>query len=359
MFSLHSVDPEFSRSFAVIIQKTPSGTEGIPPTRKYAATLYHTEFLRDRGIDYCWEMIRFNNEMVPFCKDLTPLPCESDDEDEESQDPFEKVLPSLPGEYHLKGNFEFEMCCHSKVNKACERFIKLIYGQSGSGKTVTLAKLIKRYRQAFPANNVIYGSVNSLENEPAFKEFVDPETKKSLIRELNLAKVTTVIDVFRPEFKNALLLFDDLDANCGVFRPVDLDPTLTPEVVATLPLKEKRAIARQVREKMASVSADVRGTAISAVFNARKQNLSFCYIFHEFFANRFENQLLGEAKSVVLFPSGADQATLQRWLTKKLLLSKPSAKALTERTWAKWDFLEIDKSTGRKFALMNDSLKLL
>lgn len=364
MFSLKPIDPEYSRSFAVVIQKSP--VKGSPGefTRRTVATLFHTEFMRDRRIDYQLEIVRFNNDMVHYCRNLEKLPFpkpkvfpEELEESEELDVDFDEI-EQITDVYKLKSNFEFEMACHNKVSKGYERFIKLVYGQSGSGKTFTLSKLIRRYRQAFPNNNVIYGSVNDVKNEPAFKELVD-ENGDSIIKELNLAKINHVIDVFRPEFKNALLLFDDLDTNCGVFKPVELDPTLTPEYVSQLNLKERRKVNNMVRDKMNAVSKDVKDSAISAVYNARKQNLSFCYIFHEFFGNRFENQLLAEAKSVVLFPSGADEAIFTNWLNKKLLLSKESAKYITSRTWCKWDFLEIDKTTGRKFALMNDTLKLL
>jgi hypothetical protein len=364
MFSLKPVDPEYSRSFAVVIRKIP--TKGSPGefTRQTVATLYHTEFMRDRRIDYNLEIARFNNDMVPYCRNLVTLPLPEPkvfpDEELAAEEPDEpEINAELDLVYNLKSNFEFEMVCHNKVSKGFERFIKLVYGPSGSGKTVALSKLIRRYRQAFPNNSIIYGSVNDVKNEPAFKDLVDPETGESFIKELNLAKVNHTIDVFKPEFKNALLLFDDLDANCGIFKPTDLDPKYTPEFVSQLPFKEKRAINKAITEKMDTVADAVKNTAISAIFNARKQNLSFCYIFHEFFAARFENQLLGEAKSVVLFPSGADMATLTRWLMKKLYLSKQSTQFITARIWRKWDFLEIDKTTGRKFALMNDTLKLL
>jgi ABC-type dipeptide/oligopeptide/nickel transport system ATPase component len=356
MFSLKPIDPEYSRSFAVVIQKTPVEGTTDEFTRRTVATVYHTEYFRNRRVDYNLEIVRFNNDMVPYCRNLKTLPLPKPSGDDVHTN-FDEIV-ELTDIYSLKPNFEFEMACHNKVSKGYERFIKLVYGQSGSGKTVTLSKLIQRYRQAFPNNNIIYGSVNDVKNEPAFEDLVD-ENGASIIKELNLVKINHVIDVFKPEFRNALLMFDDLDANCGIFKPVDLDPALTPEVVQQLDFKKRRAVDKMVRDKMDAVSKDIKDTAISAVFNARKQNLSFCYIFHEFFANRFENQLLGEAKSVVLFPSGADQATLTRWLNKKLLLSKKSADFLTSRTWCKWDFLEIDKTTGRKFALMNDTLKLL
>jgi hypothetical protein len=85
---------------------------------------------------------------------------------------------------------------------------------------------------------VIYASVNDVKNEPAFKDLVEPvldangkpvlddngkPTEKSIIKELDLTKVETVLDVFNPIFSDALMLFDDLDANCGVFTYTDID----------------------------------------------------------------------------------------------------------------------------------------
>ena len=346
MFSLKVVDEDFTRSFGVIIQKDPKGS-----TRKVVETLYHTELVRDRGVDYDKESKDFNDKMYKtYCSSIEG------------------------GEYILKDNFEFEMACHDKVTKGFERFIKIIYGPSGSGKTFTLAKLIRKYRQAFPQNSIIYASVNDVKNEPAFDSLVEPvldtngkplidkatgkPQTKSIIREIDLKKIDTIIDVFAPEFKDSLLLFDDLDANTGVFSYTDLDPNMTPEKFKELKIAEQAKITDLVEKKMEVVSRFLKATAKSVIFNARKQRINFAYIFHAFFNNRFENELLGEATSVVVFPQKADKATLTRWLSSKLLFSKAEAAYLTNRKWRKWDFLEIDKSTGQKFALMNDTLKL-
>jgi hypothetical protein len=77
-----------------------------------------------------------------------------------------------------------------------------------------------------------------VKNEPAFKDLVEPvldangkpvldtngkPTEKSIIKELDLTKVETVLDVFNPIFSDSLMLFDDLDANCGVFTYTDID----------------------------------------------------------------------------------------------------------------------------------------
>jgi arsenate reductase-like glutaredoxin family protein len=69
--------------------------------------------------------------------------------------------------------------------------------------------LCERYKQAFEENNIIYGSVNSLENDVSFKEI-----KKS-IKELDISKTEVMIDVFEEDVKNSLIIFDDLDSNSG------------------------------------------------------------------------------------------------------------------------------------------------
>lgn len=342
MFSLKAIDKDFSRSFGVIVDKAAN--------REVVETLFHTEYLRDRNIDFVTEAAKFDRGMAKYCK--------SRDDDE----------------YILKPQYEFEMACHSAVTKGFERFIKVVYGPSGSGKTYTLAKLIGRFKQAFPQNDIIYASVNDVKNEPAFTDLVEPvldeagkPTKdedgkpitKSIIKEIDLAKIDTVIDVFQPEFKDTLLLFDDLDANTGVFSYTDIDPSMTQERFKSLSIKEQAQITSLVEKKMEVVSRFIKLTAKSVIFNARKQRINFAYIFHAFFGNRFENELLGEASSVVIFPAKADEATLKRWLVTKLLFTKKQAESLMERKWCKWDFCEIDKTTGRKFIMMNDTLKML
>jgi hypothetical protein len=67
---------------------------------------------------------------------------------------------------------------------------------------------------------VIYASVNDVKNEPAFKDLVEPvldeatgkpvldsatgkPVTKSIIKELDLGKIETVLDVFNPIFATA------------------------------------------------------------------------------------------------------------------------------------------------------------
>ena len=341
MFSLKALIPDFSRSFGVILDQ--KGT--------VVDTLYHTEYLRDVKVDYDAENQVFVNAMKKYCSSV--------DNDE----------------YKLEPEYRFEMACHSRVTKGFDRFIKIYYGASGSGKTFNLAKLIHRYRQAFPQNSIIYASVNDVKNEPAFNHLVEPvldpktgkkvidsETgkpvTKSIIKELDLRKIETVLDVFDPRFQNSLMLFDDLDANCGVFTYTDIDPNITPEKFKTLSIKEQGAITKQVEQKMEIVSKFLRLTAKSVIFNARKQHINFAYIFHSFFNNKFENELIGEASSCVVFPSKLDMATFSRWLVAKILFTRKEALWFTEKQWFKWDFCEIDKTSARKFVLCNDVLKM-
>ena len=343
MFSLKAIVPDFSRSFGVILNEKDEVVE----------TLYHTEYLRDVPVDYTAETQAFTKAMKRYC------------------------VPSAdaPDEYRLKPEYKFEMACHARVTKGFDRFIKIYYGTSGSGKTFNLAKLIRRYRQVFPKNSIIYASVNDAKNEPAFDSLVEPvvdektgekvidkETgkpvTKSIIKELDLGKIETVLDVFNPLFQNSLMLFDDLDANCGVFTYTDIDPTMTPEKFKSLSIKEQGAITKLVDQKMEIVSKFLRLTAKSIIFNARKQKINFTYIFHSFFNNKFENELIGEATSCVVFPSKLDMSTFSRWLVAKLLFTRKEALWFTEKKWYKWDFCEIDKTSARKFVLCNDVLKM-
>ena len=341
MFSLKPIIQEFSRSFGVILNQKGDVVE----------TLWHTEYLRDQKIDYVAETKAFVESMQKYCSGI-------------SQD-----------EYTLKPAFTFEMACHARATKGFDRFIKIYYGSSGSGKTFNLAKLIRRYRHVFPRNSVIYASVNDVRNEPAFKDLVEPvldestgkpvvdpatgkPLTKSIIKELDLTKIETVLDVFNPIFAESLMLFDDLDANCGVISMSDIDPTMTPEKFRGLSIKEQGTITKLVDQKMEIVSKFLRLTAKSVIFNARKQKINFAYIFHSFFNNKFENELIGEASSCVVFPSKLDMSTFSRWLVAKLLFTKREVKWFTEKRWYKWDFCEIDKTSARKFVLTNDTLKM-
>jgi hypothetical protein len=183
-------------------------------------------------------------------------------------------------------------------------------------------------------------------------------TEKSIIKELDLTKVETVLDVFNPIFSDSLMLFDDLDANCGVFTYTDIDPTMTPEKFKSLSIKEQGAITKLVDQKMDIVSKFLRMTAKSVIFQRPQTAHQFCLHFPLFFNNKFENELIGEASSCVVFPSKLDMSTFSRWLVAKLLFTKREAKWFTEKRWFKWDFCEIDKTSARKFVLCNDILKM-
>lgn len=348
MFSLKVIDKIYSRSFGVIVKKVKEKDED---KKIVVETLYHTDLIRNVDVDYSKENKLFIYKMSEYCESIEE------------------------GEYILKSNFEFEMCCHAHVMPGFERFIKLIIGTSGSGKTYTLAKLISRYVQAFPKQSVIYASVNDIKNEPAFKDLtavvlgedgkpaVDKNGKKtneikSIIKEINLPEVDNIIDVFSPDFEKSLVMFDDLDANTGVITYTDMDPSMTPERFKTLSIKEQMSITKSVEEKIKCVSSFMKQTAISIIFNARKQHISFCYILHAMFSGAFENTMLSEATSVVLFPNKCNKSTMNRWLRTKMLFNKKDAEYLTEKKWYKFDFLEIDKSSGQIFALMNDTLKI-
>jgi hypothetical protein len=61
-------------------------------------------------VDYVAETQAFNKAMKRYCDSITT------------------------DEYHLKPEYKFEMACHAKVTKGFDRFIKIYYGTSGSGK---------------------------------------------------------------------------------------------------------------------------------------------------------------------------------------------------------------------------------
>jgi hypothetical protein len=112
---------------------------------------------------------------------------------------------------------------------------------------------------------------------------------------------------------------------------------MTPEKFKWALDQGARAITKLVDQKMEIVSKFLRMTAKSVILTPAS-NTSISPISSTlFFNNKFENELIGEESSCVVFPSKLDMSTFSRWLVAKLLFTKREAKWFTEKRWFKWD----------------------
>ena len=254
--------------------------------------------------------------------------------------------------YKTKSSFCFEPVPHSKSSKTFPRFIKLIIAPSNSGKSFQIARLCERYNQAFPENNIIYASVNSLDNDVSFKEI-----KKS-IKELDVSRTDSMIDIFDPDVKNSLVIFDDLDSNSGSLTLQSLDEKYDEEFISKLTPVEKNKLYKLLAAKENIIKQSIKESVRNIIFNGRKQHISLCFVQHTFNNGRFENEIINECSDILLFPYNSQKATLRTWLIKKLQFDKSSADYIVNKNWYQYDYCQLNTNGGKRFMLSNDELTI-
>lgn len=326
MFSNKIIDEDYSRSICV-----------IKKDEKVVETIYLTELRRGaKKIDK-----------------------------EEFIESIGKYLDKFTGdEYVLKDEYEFEIV-PSAPNKALDRQVFMTIGSSGSGKSYTLAKLAKRYNQIMPNNHILYASMNSLDNDPAYKELskltIPKNKKEKVVKEFNLAAIENTVDVFDENLKKTFLIMDDIHGDIsGSLTVQDIDPTITPEAFKNMPLTEKTKINRIVKNKNSLIVDFMINTLKNALFLGRKQGISVNYTQHTFFTGKkLENQVLSEANQLIIFPNKCCKSILTRFLLKKLNMSQKQADKIIKRIWYQYDFCSIDLSASKRYFISPDAIVIL
>jgi hypothetical protein len=306
MFSIKPINNDDSRSFAIILDKE---------NNKVLETIYYTELSR--------EIDSTNND---FAHDIFK---------------YCKTFNSNTQEFKLDSSkYYFEMACHNKRTTKFQRFLKLYIAPSNSGKSYNLSKLCYRHKQAFPDDKIIYGSVHDINNDKSF------EKTKSFINQLDVTKQNAIINVEDEELRGSLIIFDDLDSNSGSITIENLG--YTQDDYNKLSANDQAKITKLLKSKMQTTSHFIDESMKNIIFNARKYQISMCYVFHAFNNGRKENLLLNEVSSVVLFPYNSSKSVLNKWLINKIHLSKEDAKFITDYKWYQYDFLELNISSGQK-----------
>lgn len=315
MFSIKKLTTN-SRSIALIVDEK---------EKKVKETIYFTELTRDMDE----KIIKSNN----FTKDMSQY-----------------TIISKNNEFKLKKEYLFQMTCNNNPQDSFPREIKLIIAPSNSGKSYQLANYIIRYNQAFQKNLIAYASTHSIKADKSFKPVFEKEID---IKEIDVNAMDSIIDFSEKDAHNSLFIFDDMDTNTGIVRLEDMDIDSS----QLTPLQKTKAIKTA---KLKSLDNDyfVNESVKNLIHNARKYRVSMAYIFHDFFNGRFENELLTETTSVILFPYNSDNTQLTKWLLQKLKMNKEQVKFINDITWFQYDFLEINKFGGKRFLLTPDTLKL-
>lgn len=264
---------------------------------------------------------------------------------EESENEIEGMLV-------LKDKYAFEMVPTCNDGEKMPRFINYYLSASNSGKSFQIAKLCKRYLQAFPENKIAYASANDITND---KNYDDIREKINIVDVLNLQ---STIDFSQEDYHNTLFVWDDCDSGFSVSM-TDLDARLTPEELEKLTVTDKQKALRMLKAKCEAASEWVAKSIQSMMMNGRKYNESLCIVGHKPFEGRFENKIVGEASGVVLFPASMKKNLLQEFIIKKLSFEKVDAEEMLKKIdWFQYDFLFISHRSSRPFIITPDRIKI-
>lgn len=307
---------DFSRSFAIIRDVK---------SNKVLETLYQTPFVRELKH---LEPDNFDSDMKKYCTKISD------------------------GEFHLDDKkFRFEIVPNFNNTKNF-REVFTVYGGTGSGKSYTIAKIFKRFLDAFKDRNLIYISPNEVKNDENLKPLADK------IKAVDIFKLDSPIDVYAKEFENALVAFDDTDSNSFSYNLQDLDPSLTEEVMATMTLSQKNKTATDAAKALKLAIKNINESLKKFCWEARKNRTSLIYVFHDFFQGTHENMLIGESNRLIIFPYKLCKARFLRWAKEKLGLSLSDATFIANHKYYLYDFCMLDKQDQNIVMLTPDLLKV-
>lgn len=315
MFSTKILSKDYSRSFGVIKDAK---------TNKVLETLYLTPLVREL------KHIKndFKKDIKEYCSKITDSEFHMDDT---------KYLFEIVPNFNNTKNF---------------REIFVMYGGTGSGKSYTISNIFKRFLEAFKKKNLIYISPNNVDNDESLAPL------KNKIKEVDIFKLDSPINVYDDVFQNALVAFDDTDSNSFSYNLEDLDPNLTEENLANLDLKQKNKVASEAEKSLKTAIKFVNESLKKFCWEARKNRTSLIYIYHDFFQGSLENMLIGEANRLIIFPYKMNRARFLKWTKDKLGLEKSDAEFIANHRYYMYDFCMLDKQDGKMFMMTPDLLKI-
>lgn len=164
-------------------------------------------------------------------------------------------------------------------NKAQERTILYITGQSGSGKSYYTTEFVANYKKMFPKNDVILVS--------AVKDTSTIDKIKKLKK----------VDITKPEFLSTEVPMEELKDSCIIFDDVDSIGN--------------KFIKKKVWELMSNVLTTGRHFNITAIIT-----------YHVATAGAETKLILNESQSITFFPSASGGRTLKYLLDSYLGLDK-------------------------------------
>ena len=237
-----------------------------------------------------------------------------------------------------------------------QRFVTMLLGSAGCGKSFYVNKLVKDYKENYPNGEIFYISACDLDEDPSYEE------SRKYINEIDVFKMETSID-FKAfnAFEKSLVIFDDTDSAFSTSQDYKLvAPNMTKEEYDKLPIKSKKQISNEIVDKCNMASVNVNNTLLSLIKNGRKFNISVLYISHKPFDGRIQSNMISECTSIVLYPSSTNRDTLKTFLNKKLSLNKDQAKRLmTFKKWYMYDYLEIFYRVSRPFFVSDNVISII
>jgi len=202
----------------------------------------------------------------PQYKKNKPIHLAKDTEMNQIKDSFNKLILDDP-----KSKFELG------INKDLERLIAYIAGASGSGKSFFASQIIKKYKKAYPKNEIyLFSSVDK-----------DSSLDSLKINRINLeGLLEEKLDI--NDFENSMIIMDDIDSISN--------------------------------KKIKNIVLDIANEGLQ---RGRHSKTSLIFTNHILCDGRQTRHILNEAHSITIFPKSANSRNLDYLLGSYIGLSKP------------------------------------
>ena len=237
-----------------------------------------------------------------------------------------------------------------------ERAVVQVIAPAGAGKSYYINSQIKDYHKNFPDAPIFYISACDLDDDPSYNQTRD------YIIEVDVFALESPLDfkIFK-KFSNSLVVFDDCDSGFATDLGYKLIyPDMTEEEYSKLSIRDKRAISKDVSDKLKITSEYVNQTLLSLLKNGRKMGVSVISVGHKFFSGNLQSNIISESTSVVLFPSTTNRDKLKEYIAKKLSFSDKQAKYIIEfKDWYRFEYLELFFRVGCPFLVCNERVEIV
>lgn len=158
------------------------------------------------------------------------------------------------------------------------------------------------YHNTYPNSLIFYISACDLELDPSY------DSSRKYIDQIDVFQLNSAIDFkSMKDIQNSLFIYDDCDS--GFSTDIGhrlIFPEMTDEEYEELPLKNKKQITKEIKDKTEIVDIYVKQSLLSMIKNGRKMGISILYVSHKPFDGIMQTSMCSECTSVVLFPASTN-----------------------------------------------------